>query len=105
MLGDVFMYDTAISEQTGASQLPQHCFSDLRKKEEDHKKKSNCFTLVYWLRSGMLVPLLSDCLLPSCYEAVSQRNKQPAVFQIHVQASSEEMAGLACLYVQTPAPP
>lgn len=53
----------------------------------------------------MLVPLLSDCLLPSCYEAVSQRNKQPAVFQIHVQASSEEMAGLACLYVQTPAPP
>lgn len=64
MLGDVFMYDTAISEQTGASQLPQHCFSDLRKKEEDHKKKSNCFTLVYWLRSGMLVPLLTVyCLL------------------------------------------
>lgn len=82
----------------------------LKKKEEDQKKeekkrKTNCFILVYCLRSGRLVPLLTDCLLPSCYETPSQRKEQPTVFQIHVQGSSEEVAGLACLYVQTPALP
>lgn len=59
ILGDVFMYDTAISEQTGASQLPQHCFSDLRKKEEDHKKK----VIALHLYTGWEVACLCHCWL------------------------------------------